>query len=503
LSLILCLPAAAWSAAPEAWLPARWTGGPLEVERRARANTLPADAAARDAIANWYDPATLALLEGSPVNCLLVTWSGGTDSGLERRQRALLSPYIDRVRQRRLAVLGLVYPGADAAKVAASAVEAGLDGLVLEGEFPVGFDRQVSAALAAANSAAPVIPIAREASPARRTAGPVVAVEGVSPSARNLADMGIRAAPSTEPWIESNIWLARSFRLSGAWRPVWISYEPDRGTSAEYARYVADGAMGGGRWVVALDDGLRAKLLRRDSGALATWERVGATLRYVEQHADWRGFAPYGRLGLIVDPAAADPEVQDEYLKLVARRQVPYRMILRPELERTPLTSFRALLATALAPPTDAERKLLRGFAESGGVVVAGPSWGDAPNDRPFIEAALAKGRAVVYRDPDPETVARDMKELSLEESGMIAFNVPSVLTYASASGDGRRVLIQMLNYSNSPATSITIRVQGTFRTARLFQPDAPESGAAIRASGGKTDVAIPKLSFWGGLLLE
>ena len=142
---------------------------------------------------------------------------------------------------------------------------------------------------------------------------------------------------------------------------------------------------------------------------------------------------PYGNLGLILDTASTDPDMADEYLKLVARRQVPYRVIVRSELERASLAGLRAVLATALAPPTAPERKVLRAFAESGGVVVAGTLLGRS-SEGPAIRRRLRSARAasIVYRDPDPETVARDMKELSLEEAGMIAFNVPSVLTYAS-----------------------------------------------------------------------
>src|SRR3954452_20116369 len=192
LALILSLPAVTRSATPDTWIPARWPGGPLEVERRAAAKTLPSDAALRETIENWYDPATLTLLDGSPVNCLLVTWSAGANAESELRQRELLQVYIDRARQRKLAILGLVYPGGDASKIAASAAEARLDGLVLDGQFPAGFTQQITTALLAASPSAVVIPIAGNAASARMAEGPVVAVEGISPSARNLTEMGIR-----------------------------------------------------------------------------------------------------------------------------------------------------------------------------------------------------------------------------------------------------------------------------------------------------------------------
>jgi hypothetical protein len=486
-------------AAPEQWIPARWTGGPLEVERRARAKMKPAEG-----LENWYDPATLSLLDGSPINCLLVTWSAGASAELERRHQALVKTYIAQARKRGLAAVGLVYPGSDPARLAASAADAALDGLALEGDFPPGFAGQVTKALAAAGSAAVVIPILSRAWAARFAPGPVAAVEGVSPSARNLADMGIRAGPSSEPWIESNIWLVRSFRLRAAWRPVWVGYQNEGGSAADYARSVADAAVAGGRWIVALDDNLRARLRRREEAALDAWQRINNLLRFAEEHAEWRGFTPYGGLAIVVDPAVADPDMADEYLKLVARRQTPYRLIARSELGAATLAGSRALLATQLAPPTEAERKLLRDFAEKGGLVIAGPTWGAAPQDKPYAELPLGKGRVVVYRDPDPESVARDTRDLlSPEEMGMTAFNVPSVITYASSGDAGRRVLVQLLNYSNSPAEAMTIRVVGGFSSARLYLPDAAPSNLTIRREEGHTDVTIPKLALWGGILLE
>jgi len=394
-ALLLVLAPVLLSGAPEAWVPARWTGGPLELERRARAGTLPLDAAVRDMIGGWYERATLDLVEGSPVNCLLVTWSAGAGEALESRHQQLVKSYAAEAHRRGIAVLGLIYPGADPSKFISAAADARLDGLVLEGEFPSGFAGVVTRAMLAASRSAIVIPIAKSPAKLRAAPAPVIAVEGVPPSARNLADMGIRAAPSSEPWIQSNIWLVRSLRLSGAWRPVWISYQPGPGTAADYARSVADAAVAGGRWIVTLDDDLRVKLRSADAGALATWKRIGACLRFAEEHAEWRRFAPYGRLGIVVD-AAADPGMTDEYLTLIARRQVPYRLIARSQLDEASLLGFHALLATELARPTPREQKLLAAFAEDGGLVVAGPAWGGVPPGKSCIERPVGKGRVVV-----------------------------------------------------------------------------------------------------------
>ena len=493
---------------PDTWVPARWQGGPLEVARRTKDASLPADPAVRDVISHWYDPATLELLKDTPVNCLLVTWSAGGDAGTERQQQDLVKAYTRLAHERGIAVLGLVYPGADPAKFAGPAVEAGLDGLVLDGEFPGGaaFVGQVEKALGAANSKVLVLPIAPEAAGERTSKRPVVVVQGVRPSARNLADMGIRSGPSAEPWIDSNIWLVRSFRSPSASRQVWISQEPKAATPGDYLRCTAEAAVAGGRWVVALDDKLRAMLFKKDAEALATWRSIATYLKFAEDRRLWRGFQPYGNLAIILDTRGAFPDISNEYLNLVARRQVPYRLILRSELSAASIEGLQAVLAADLAPPTEAERKMLRTFAENGGLVVAGPSWGDPPKDKPYAEFTLGKGRVAVYKDepPDPESVARDMQELlSPEEMGVSAFNVPSVLTYASTADSGKRMLVQLLNYSRYPAEALTIRVNGSFKTARLFVPEAAPIDLPLSKVGNRTEIAIRELAVWGGLLLE
>ena len=91
---------------PDSWIPARWPGGQLELARRAKTETPPADAPVRETIANWYDAATLDLLKGSPVNCLLVDWSAGADVELEGQQQRIVKAYASEAHKRGIAILG-------------------------------------------------------------------------------------------------------------------------------------------------------------------------------------------------------------------------------------------------------------------------------------------------------------------------------------------------------------------------------------------------------------
>ena len=486
--------------APEAWVPIRWTGGPLELAWRTRAKTLPADAAVRDAIARWYEPATLSLLEDSSANCLLVTWSAPADAAVEAEQKQLVKVYADAAHKRGLAVLGLVYAAGDASKIAADAARAALDGLVLEGEFAPEFP----VALRKAAGSMLVVEIAKDAAPLRSKSAPIVALAGVAPSARNLSEMGIRGAPSSEPWIQSNIWLVRSFALASPSPAVWISSQPENASAVDYTRAVADASAAGGRWIVSLNDAFRAKLRARDASALETWRRLSSYLKFAESHAAWRALAPYGNVGIVLDPASSKQDFADEYLNLVTRRQVPYRLLARSELNTAGVAKFRALVVTELDPPSTAERKLLQDFAESGGLVIAGPSWGNAPKTEPFVEVPAGKGRVVVYKDPDPETLARDLKELlSDDDLGVVPFNVPSVITLVSGGSPGQPLLVQLVNYFDHPVEAITLRVAGKFSSARLETPENAAVDLPVRDAEGRTEVTIPKLLLWATVSMK
>lgn len=484
---------------PEAWVPVRWTGGPLEIAWRARAKTLPADAAVREALARWYEPATLSLLEDSPANCLLLTWSAPADTAVEAQQQQIVKVYAEGAHKRGLAVLGLVYAAGDASKIAADAARAALDGLVLEGEFAPEFP----AALRKAAGSMLIIEIAKDAAPWRWKAAPIVAVAGMAPSGRNLSEMGIRGAPSSQPWVESNMWLVRSFALAPASRPVWISSQLEKPSALDYERAVADAAAAGGRWVVSLDDALRAKLRARDAAALQTWRRISSYLKFAESHGAGRALAPYGNVGIVLDAASEKQELADEYLKLATRRQVPYRLVARSELNAAEVAKFRALVAIELDPPSATERKVLQDFAENGGTVIVGPSWGGAPSTEPYAEVPADKGRVLIYKDPDPESVAKDVKELlSDEDLGVAPFNVPSVITLAGR-GSGQSVVVELVNYSKYPAEAITLRVAGRFHSARLEIPEGAAVDLSLRQDEGRTEVTIQKILVWGTVSMQ
>lgn len=478
-----CLPGVllVWSCLPlahaldvEKLVPVRWPGGPLEVARRTGAQAaIP----------------SLDLLRGTPINCLLLAWSGPVDAEIVREQQQLAGVYAKEAHNRGLTVFGLVYAGSEPVQAVAAAVDAHLDGMALEPDF-ADFVRLSQAAEHAAGMV--LIPL---------QAG------GGAPGIRVLADSGAAVAtPTSEPWIDSNLWLVRALRAKGQ-VPVWLGFALENPSVDNYVRAVADSAAAGGQWVVAPDDGLLSGLANKRPEALAKWHRIAEAQKFFQQQDAWRHFAASGPVAIVRDPVTRYPDIADENLNLIARRRIPYRTMERGALCASALEGLKALLATEISNPTESERSLLKTFAERGGLLVVGPSWGAAvPKDQDYLTQQLGKGQVIVYREesPDPEGLSKNLMHLLGKGNlGIRLFNAPTVLPYLSASDDSKQLLVQMINYASGPSETITVRVRGPYRTARLFGLNGSAVDLPVEKSEQDIELTIEQIQTYAALVLE
>ena len=102
----------------------------------------------------------------------------------------------------------------------------------------------------------------------------------------------------------------------------------------------------------------------------------------------------------MLDAASKNQYLANEYMNLTTRRQVPFRLLTRSALSTAVMVKFRAIVAIELDPPSASERKLLQDFADNGGLVVVGPSWGNAPTAEPYAELPVGKGRVAFTKIP-------------------------------------------------------------------------------------------------------
>ncbi len=185
------------------------------------------------------------------------------------------------------------------------------------------------------------------------------------------------------------------------------------------------------------------------------WRNVGSFLAFFEDHAEWRGFAPFGKIGIILDPTGPNLADAEEYLNLMARRQIPYRVIDRPQLgaHTARQACGRCSPSTSLRPPKRSERPC-RDFAAAEAWFWAVRRGAARRRTKSYtvVGPARAKWRFTRRTTPDPQSVGRDLNDLlNTEELGVSVFNAPSVLSYVSMGDSGKRMLIQLVNYAGAP----------------------------------------------------
>ena len=178
-------------------IPMRWPAGPLDIARGEKTKGFtPATA---EVLRSWQDPASLAVVQGTPVNCLVVSWARAAgDAG----QQQALKPLIEKGKQAGLEFVGLIEGEADKPAAVAAAQSAGLAAVAMEGDAP-------------ANAGIPVIPWNKAAEVRSSAKSPIVGVsDGVFPGLPQGATP--QGGPTNLPWVDSNGAILLIARARGA-----------------------------------------------------------------------------------------------------------------------------------------------------------------------------------------------------------------------------------------------------------------------------------------------
>ena len=483
-------------------IPMRWPSGPLEVSRRQKREGFTPQV--QQVLTRWHDPAALDILKDTPVNCLLVSWAVGLPEDAQQQKTA--GPLVAEASRRKLSVVGWVEGSADHNAAIAAARSAGLSAVAIQ-SFKGKPDPLVIPWADRANApwgaTAPVLPI----------------TDNVWPGVRGRQGGGTDAGPTALPWLDSNGWyiqLARARTKS----EVWVMFDPPGGATVVpaqgYPMAICDAEAAGGRWVISLDDTLRARLLERDSTAQQTWKGIAATAAFFEKHREWRSYQPLGNIGVISDFSGGNLDLSGEILNLMSRKGALYRVIWKQTAMAQPFTGLKVLVyADSEQPSRDLRQKML-GFVESGGLLVTGPKWGSegkslGPDVHPrFDVRSLGKGRLALAKEElaDPFQIAVDTQILLSHANDQVRLfgGGASGGYHFTGSADGKTALLQLLAYAGARGISqMTVWAYRSVRSARLWSLQAAEPALVehVAAEYGGTDLRIPSMPAYGALQLE
>lgn len=425
LALASALTLHAATPAPDAWVPMRWP---------------------------WADAASLALLDESPVNCLLVA------------PTAITKPFLDQAKTRGVVVFAAAGPGQ--LNEAQAAMERGASGIAIVGDPPAAERERLRALSKTLVEFVPRIELAW-------TSGkPILATEqGVWPGVNLQENSAAHSAPSGAPWIDTNSGFLRFARASAPEAVIWIGIRPPAGQviSAErYLQVIGDAAMMGARWVISLDSDLESRIAAREDKALKAWRKIGAVLGYYEQHPEWRRAVPHGQLAVVQDVASGGV-LSGGILDMISVKHTPVRAIPPERLAPAAFGDSKMTVNAAVDSLTPAQKDALRNFTRSGGTLLTGPPGWRMPaprRDQITLDKEDIEKLDQIWKEVNTMTGRRNL--------GVRLFNVSSMMSNLSRDPQSGKLILQLVNYSDYPVDSIAVHVLGVYKQARVLRPGRP-----------------------------
>ena len=454
------------------WVPMKWPCGPLQWARRSKSQSVNSEL--KETLTAWAQPAALDLLKGTPVNCLVVEWAGGGPE--DPAQQQALSPLLAAGRQLGIQFVGKVAAGNGTAAVD-SARAAGLSALMLAEPPSRSFDLPV------------ILSFPRD-QVAWESVSPIFTSTGHDWPGLKLdtlkGDTAI-AGPTGVPWVNSNAWFSLLSRELAPGKTRWLDFDPpqtpDSKHPATYALAVADSHAYGSRWIISLDDNLRAALLKRNPQATSVWSQICEILSFFESHRDWEGFESQGILAVISDFRGDHAFLSGEVLNLLNRRRVQFWVMERSKALATPTPGLKAMLWLDKDPPSAGQLAKLLAFVRQGGLLIAGAYWGppgvipkkpDPSLDYKMYNVGQGQIAVAVEGFQDPYQVAGDAHLLVSRRNDLVRlFNPATTNCHASFDPVRKRRLVQIINYSSEAASFVSLWVNTRARAGRFWRPGA------------------------------
>ena len=481
----------------------KWPCGPLEIARRNKPQSVNAEL--KETLEAWGQPSTLELLRGTPINCLIVDWAYGEPEDSAQMQASM--PLVEAGHR-----LGISFVGKVGAKAASGAIAAartaGLSAVMLEEAS--GQSSELPAILQL-----PRNKVAWESASAifssRENVWPGVSLETMQ------GDTAV-GGPTGIPWVNSNGWFSLLAAKLAPGKTLWLDCDPpDTSNVLHPARYelaIADSQAHGSRWIISLDDNLRAALPKGNAQAKSIWESLCETLAFFESHREWEGFQSQGILAVISDFRGENASLNGEVLNLLNRRGVQFLIFERAKPLAAPTQGLKAILWLDNEAPSAEQHSHLLAFVRQGGLVIASAYWG--PADVKPVEKAppfqykmynVGTGQIAVAEEgfQDPYQVAVDTHLLVSRRNDLVRlYNPDATNCRATIDPAHKKRLVQVLNYSSDPADYVTVWVNARAGSARLWRPGT--KGAVTLqgvAAGQGTDFALPQLSVYCALEFE
>jgi hypothetical protein len=488
--------------------PMRWMAGPLDIARRQKEKSFTPEIA--ETIRQWLDPSLLALVQGTPVNCLVVSWASGLPADAEQQQA--LKPLLEKGRQAGLDFVGLIEAAADKPAAIAAARAAGLSAVAME-TIPAG------------DAGIPVIAWAKSGEALWGANSPILGVaDGIWPGVpQEKAPTG---GPTNLPWVDSNGALLGMARALAPNKDVWIFVEPPtkaKLTVANYLLTVADAEAYGGHWVISLDDQMRAGLVAKSAQTAADWKKITDAVAFFGQNKTIRTYERMGRLAVMSNFSEPDRAFGEDTLNMFPRLREPFRVISRTQALTASLDGLQGIFFVDQVAPEPKLREKLTAFVKGGGTLFVRSTWPNPEGSPMQLSSAedylyfnvrqLGKGRLAVAKEENPDTYfsCMDVQNIMSHRGDPARlYNGASMNYFYQVSPRGRQGVIHVLNYSRLPGSAnALIFLKSPYRSASFESPEIALpvalkwSPLTSAYETGGAELSLPLISVYGAVRME
>jgi hypothetical protein len=328
------------------------------------------------------------------------------------------------------------------------------------------------------------------------------------------------SGPTGAPWLDANGWLIRLARARAAGRPVWLRSDPPENsqnlTTENYLLAQSEAAAFGAIRPLWIAPAHARQIAAGNASAEAMFKRILANAGWHQKHSEWPRWPAAAGLIIASDFAGPNEYTASETLLLAARRNLSFQPVESARLTPAILKGRRALLYLDTQPMPAATAAVVQPFVEAGGLLLclkasAAALQGLSPLAEPHPRFALytcGKGRVAVCNGEwdDPYMLALDTHLLmSRRHDAVRLFNAGSLGYFHTASPDGKRWLVQLLNYSRRGAAhQVSLQTWRKVQSARFHAPELPQpQPLALQREPGQQEVYLPTFKVYGAVELE
>lgn len=324
------------------------------------------------------------------------------------------------------------------------------------------------------------------------------------------------SSPTAQPWIDTNLALIRiEERLHPAERPLYtFAWTPSesgqqerRATVADYSLAIAEAGAFHADLILKVDEHLQKSLSEHDAEAGKLWGEVLSCAKfYMGKTA--RPLQAAANVAVVAD----DLDPGDEVMNLLARHNIPFKVLVPADLKESKLEGID-VVAVFAKPDKDAAERLTT-FATGGRTVVVVDAHGSypwqkspaVPRNEHTVAYAVGSGTVLELGEPvsDPETFAQDIRRLLGKQNPLLTlWNGLTVIAVPYGEHDGSVKLVEFVNYAGEPVR-VQVQVRGSWSTIGY---ESPEHGCCQTLKreerNGFTEFVIPDLRIAGRVHLE